>query len=160
MDLLLILLVVALGVAIIFGAVILVLRRLAGRAQETLRATTGDRPAVLQEHVNTLGRASRGKGQVRGNGTLGLFEDELVFVQWAPSRTDRISREAITKVDTPRAFLGKTYGRRLLAVTWRTPEGGEDRMAWVVKDLDEWLTALGEAPPPAGDQPDAGPSVR
>ena len=49
---------------------------------------------------------------------------------------------AVTVVETRRVWLGKTVGSKLLCVRWRTPEGGEDAMAWEVRDLDGWLAAV------------------
>jgi hypothetical protein len=51
----------------------------------------------------------------------------------------------VTTVETKRSWLGKWVGATLLVVRWRTPDGGEDAMAWHVRDLDGWLAALGAA---------------
>ena len=109
----------------------------------------GRRPE-RSETVLGLGVESRGPAQMRGNGSLALLEDELLFVQWVPRRVIRIPRASITAVETPRTFLGKTLGSRLLAVSWRTPEGGQDRIAWKVGDLDAWLAALSPLPADRG----------
>ena len=79
---------------------------------------------------------------MRGNGWLVLSPGELRFSQWVPRRETRIPLTAVTVVETRRAWLGKTVGSKLLCVRWRTPEGGEDAMAWEVRDLDGWLAAL------------------
>ena len=73
---------------------------------------------------------------MRGNGWLVLTDDELRFKQWIPAREDRIPLAAITEVSTPRVWLGKTVGRKLLCVRWRTPDGGDDAMAWEVRDVE------------------------
>jgi hypothetical protein len=70
-----------------------------------------------------------------------LTSDELRFRQWVPSRETRIPLAAITAVETPRWWLGKSVGSKLLVVRWSTP-AGEDAMAWNVRDLDGWLVAL------------------
>ena len=121
---------------------VLVLRRVAQRGTADLGELVQGRRPERSETVLGLGVESRGAAQVRGNGSLALLEDELLFVQWVPRRVTRIPRASITAVETPRAFLGKTMGSRLLAVSWRTPEGGQDRIAWKVRDLDAWLAAL------------------
>ena len=59
-----------------------------------------------------------------------------------PNRETRIPLGAVTEVKTERWWLGKSVGSKLLVVRWRTPEGGEDAMAWEVRGLDEWLAAL------------------
>jgi hypothetical protein len=94
------------------------------------------------ENVRGLGRESRGKGQVRGNGWLALTDDELRFKQWVPAREERIPLATVTAVETPRVWLGKTVGRKLLCVRWQTADGTADAMAWEVRDLDDWLVAL------------------
>jgi hypothetical protein len=48
-------------------------------------------------------------------------------------------------VTTPRSFLGKSYGRELLAIEWRTPTGTTDKLAVYASNLDAWLAALAEA---------------
>lgn len=115
--------------------------RRARRLQSEMEAELGD-SMTRRENVRGLGLQSRGKGQVRGNGWLVLTDDELRFKQWIPAREDRIPLAAITGVETPRVWLGKTVGRKLLCVRWRTPGGGDDAMAWEVRDLDGWLAAL------------------
>lgn len=125
-----------------FVALLLFLARFpVARRARRQKAELGD-SAQRRENAQGLGLESRGKGQVRGNGWLVLTGDELRFRQWVPSRETRIPLAAITEVDTPRWWLGKSVGSRLLVVRWRTPEGGEDAMAWNVRDLDGWLAAL------------------
>ena len=115
--------------------------RRARRLKAEMEAEVGD-DAERSENVQGLGLESRGKGQVRGNGWLVLTADELRFRQWVPDRETRIPRSAITAVETDRWWLGKSVGVKLLIVRWRTPEGGDDAMAWRVRDLDSWLAAL------------------
>lgn len=127
----------------------LFIRRTAARAETTLeQALAGRRPARA-ETVRGLGVESRGRAQVRGTGRLALVEDELVFVQWVPRRETRIPLGSIEAIETPRVFLGKTVGRRLLAVSWRTADGAPERAAWEVRDLDAWRAALSAAGAPA-----------
>lgn len=92
----------------------------------------------------TFGLESRGVLQGRGNGALVLTADELCWFRFVLESSDlRIPREDITKVDTVKAHLGKTYGRDLLRVTF-THNGKPDSMAWYVMDLGAWLSKLGE----------------
>jgi hypothetical protein len=93
----------------------------------------------------TFGLESRGVLQGRGNGALVLTANELCWLRFVPESSDlRIPRENITKVDTAKTHLGKTYGRDLLRVTF-TNNGKPDSMAWYVTDLGRWLSKLGEA---------------
>jgi hypothetical protein len=140
-------LVIAGSVVAFLLVVVLLIRRVASRADAVLEDTVRDRRALRVDTVRTLGLESLGPTQVRGTGKLALLEDELVFVQWAPRRVTRIPLGAIAEIETPRAFLGKTAGVRLLAVSWRTAEGAQERAAWEVGDLGGWQAALSSARP-------------
>ena len=92
--------------------------------------------------ANSFGVESAGPWQVRGNGSLALTEEELLFAQWVPNRTVRIPRSSILEVTTARSRLGKTMGRKLLKVVWTDERGERDSIALWVEDLDGWLLAL------------------
>ena len=107
-----------------------------------LEAELGD-AAKRTENVRGLGLQSRGKGQVRGNGWLVLTDDELRFKQWIPdARGPHPARDAVTEVETPRVVARQNGRAEAAFVRWRTPDGGEDAMAWEVRDVDAWLSAL------------------
>ena len=122
-------------------AVLVPLARRSKAAEAELEEELGD-SVSRSASVNTLGLESRGRGQIRGNGRLVLTPDELRFRQSVPQRETAIPREAVTSIGTERTWLGKWVGSKLLCVRWRTPEGGEDAMAWQLRDLDGWLAAL------------------
>lgn len=122
-------------------AVLLALSRRARSVGTELEEDLGDAVA-RSATVNSLGLESRGRGQVRGNGRLVLTPDELRFGQWVPRRETRIPLAAVTSVGTERTWLGKWVGSRLLCVRWLTAEGGEDAMAWQLRDLEGWLAAI------------------
>lgn len=96
---------------------------------------------LREDDANTFGVESAGKGQVRGNGTLALTADELLFAQWVPNRLLRIPRAAITEVTTGGSWLGKTISRPLLVVRW-TADTGADAIALWVQDLEGWNAVL------------------
>ena len=128
-------------IALVFAVVMVPVARRARRIGAEVEADLG--PGVRRKaNARGLGLESRGAAQVRGNGWLVLTDDELRFRMWVPDRETRIPLAAITDVGTERTWLGKFVGGRLLRVRWRTPEGGEDAMAWQVRDLDDWLAAL------------------
>ena len=137
--------------AIALGANLLVwiplglwIRRRAQRARAELAEEVGGRAVLRAGGARFYGRRSAGLGQIRGTGHLAVTSDEVVFVQWVPRRTLRVRRDDIEAIDTPRAFLVKTSGRRLLRIRWR--DGAEvDEVAWEVSELDEWLGVLGAA---------------
>ena len=128
-------------VALAFAVVLIPVRRRARTQRAAIERSLGD-SAKRIANAQGLGLESRGKGQVRGNGWLVLTDDELRFTQWAPRRETRVPLAAVTAVETPRWWLGKSVGSKLLCVRWRTPEGGEDAMAWNVRDLDGWLEQI------------------
>ena len=101
---------------------------------------------LREDDANTFGVESRTAVQVRGNGTLAVTADELLFAQWVPNRLERIPRAAITEVTTTKSWLGKTIGRPLLLVRW-TAGADADAIALSVKDLDGWIAEL-SAPRP------------
>jgi len=128
-------------VTLLLGLIMVPVSRRARRLRAQVEAELGD-SARRTANARGLGLESRGKGQVRGNGWLVLTDDELRFRQWVPNRETRIPLAAVTEVTTERWWLGKSVGSKLLVVRWRTPEAGEDAMAWEVRGVDEWLAAL------------------
>src|SRR5690349_16846302 len=58
--------------------------------------------------VSFFGQESHGATQGRGNGTLILTEDKLVFERWLPRRTYEIPLTSIRGFETPKSFLGKS----------------------------------------------------
>ncbi len=97
---------------------------------------------VLQDlRANSLGLTSRGKAQSRGNGALVLTAADLLFFQMVPKRDLAIPLATITEVKTVKVHLGKSYGRNLLYVGFDGPTG-PDSIAWFVRDLPAWLSAL------------------
>jgi len=132
---------VILLVVLFLAVIVIPIRRRARQVRAGVEEELGD-TAERSGTVLGLGLESRGPTQVRGNGQLVLTTDELHFRQWVPNRETRIPLAAVTAVETKRWWLGKSVGSRLLCVRWRTPEGGEDAMAWQVRDLDRWLADI------------------
>jgi len=91
--------------------------------------------------ANFFGIASRGMSQIRGNGSLFLTNRRLVFRLLVPKRWIEIPVKGIVRVENPRSFLGKSKGRKLLAVYFRR-DGQDDSAAWVVSDLADWTREL------------------
>jgi hypothetical protein len=135
-------------VALTFALVMIPISRRSKRVAAEMEAQVGE--GERAENVRGLGLESRGPKQVRGNGRLVLTSDELRFRMWVPDRETRIALASVTDVGTERTWLGKWVGRRLLRVRWRTPEGGEDAMAWEVRELDAWVGAVRNAAEEAG----------
>ncbi|MBN2157513.1 MAG: hypothetical protein JW776_15815 [Candidatus Lokiarchaeota archaeon] len=93
-------------------------------------------------NVNFFGQESKGLGQVRGNGSLILTDSELYFEMWWPNRSLRIPRQIITKIETPKWHLKKTKGTPLLKVYFINNQGKQDSAAWIVPDLQNWVSIL------------------
>ena len=138
-----ILVVVAVALAVVFGGMLLVLRRVASKKRDSAHRRYPD-ARHIDVGPNSFGQKSRGKAQVRGNGTLILTDSELIFEQWVPSREFRIPLRAIRSVETPKSFLGKTQGVPLLEVGYLNEAGEVDSMAWRVAELSEWMRKLDE----------------
>jgi hypothetical protein len=135
------------GLALLVLAPALLLRAMRRRGEARLAAAGME--AELSTVAQSLGVASAGRAQVRGNGHLALGPDRLLFAQWVPRREVSIPLAAIRSVDTTRSHLGKTIGSRLLRVTWERPDGAEDTIALHVRDLQTWLDALERGRPGA-----------
>jgi hypothetical protein len=114
------------------------------KARAQLAEIGAGRTALRQCQAQSFGIRSKGPAQLRGAGYLALYDDELVFVQAIAQNHVRAGRAAIVSVTTPRSFLGKTQGVKLLAIEWH--DGNvTDQIALRVPKLDEWLDALARA---------------
>ena len=142
-------------VACIVGAVVaiaLVSRQIMRRKHEAEKRArdrvAGEEIELVDDMANFFGVESSGAAQVRGNGCLVLAAKHLVFAMWVPRREIVIARDRITGIETPRSFLGKTKGVKLLQVSFRNDRDAEDSAAWIVRRLEQWRTALdGEKKP-------------
>lgn len=121
----------------------LLLRRLARRADEALQAELGTTPVLLKDRgANFFGVESKGMAQVRGNGVLVLTAADLRFRLWAPERTLTIELSRIRELTVVRSHLGRSKGMDLLKVSFENDAGESDSVAWLVRDLQAWLTQL------------------
>lgn len=130
-------------VAIMLGLAWFAIGRLrkAGRARIDEEVLRGRAPQLVDDAANFFGLTSVGAIQARGNGCLVLTDDELAFAQWMPQRMIHVRLADILSVEETRSHLGKSVGRKLLLVRWRS-ESGEDSAAWFVRDLEGWLASL------------------
>ncbi len=92
--------------------------------------------------ANFFGTKSAGMKQVRGNGILILTDSVVYFRMLVPRREVIIPLERINSIKTPRSFLGKSKGGKLLQLDYTNETGGEDAAAWMVSGLQEWLDKL------------------
>jgi uncharacterized membrane protein len=122
------------GFALLILALNIVFRRQASQLQEQFASQT---IITTVPGANSFGQQSKGLLQVRGNGTLLITGQEIVFQQLVPRNTLRIPLAQVTGVETTRMFLGKTRGRRLLKVDFVNEQGEPDAAAYAVRKVDE-----------------------
>lgn len=111
------------------------IRRLAAERERSVRERF-PQARLLLPNVHFFGQQSLGVTQARGNGTLALTDSELYFERWVPRKEYRIPLSAISSIETPTSFLGKTRFRPLLQVNFTNDNGQPDAMAWHLFDLD------------------------
>lgn len=118
------------------------LRSLVAAAHARLEVLRPGAPAIrVDDRANFFGLASRGAMQLRGNGVLALYADEIVFVQLVVDRVIRIPLDAVVVVREVGGFRGKSIARPLLEVTWGAANA-EDAAVWYVADLEGWRQAI------------------
>lgn len=140
----LLLLGLALFFAIIFGAAFALLGRMARRKEASARARY-PQARHIDRAASFFGQESRGAAQLRGNGTLILTDEELIFELWVPERAFHIPLHRIQSLESPSSFLGKSRGAPLLKVAYTNEQGAADAIAWQVPDLSGWMRRIDEA---------------
>lgn len=97
--------------------------------------------------ANFFGLASRGRGQLRGNGVLALTPNELWFSRFVKREDINIPLQSITSVELVESHLGKRIlGRALLYVEFQQ-EGKQDAIAWAVTSPTDWKLEIEQAAP-------------
>jgi hypothetical protein len=129
------------------------IRKLRNEAVNALREAVGGEKVFHVEDCNFFGRQSRGYAQVRGNGLLALTDRGIHFRMFLPRRYLFIPLEDVGSVSVAGSFLGKSRGRKILRVDFRTSGGGDDACGWLVPSPGWWVEALrslsaGKEPPP------------
>jgi hypothetical protein len=128
-------------------AILLIVFSLVARMGRRRTAETESRypnALLVVPGANFFGQESAGVGQVRGNGTLVLTSNVLIFEMWVPQRTVKIPLDRITSVDTVKSFLAKTRGVPLLRVSFQQENGLPDAAAWQVRDVEGVMAAIQE----------------
>jgi hypothetical protein len=121
--------------AVVFGATFLVLRQMRVRGEQEVRTRYPNAKLVIPSAV-FFGQQSKGVGQLRGNGTLAITDREVYFRKWVSPTEHIIPIARIEAIESPRAFLGKSYGRPLLKLNYRRDDGQPDSIAWYVPNLE------------------------
>jgi hypothetical protein len=141
---LLLLLVLGVFFAVVFGGVFVVLRQIA-RQKEASARTRYPTARQIDRAASFFGQESRGAAQLRGNGTLILTDSDLIFEMWVPNQEFRIPLQRIQALENPISFLGKSRLAPLLKVAYTNEQGKTDAMAWQVPDLSGWMRLINEA---------------
>jgi hypothetical protein len=138
------LLVLAVFFAVIFGSVFVVLRNTARQKEASARERYPN-ARQIDRAASFFGQESRGVTQMRGNGILILTDSDLIFEMWVPNTEFRIPLRSIQSLENPSSFLGKSRFTPLLKVIYTNEQGTTDAMAWQVPDLSGWMRRINEA---------------
>lgn len=144
MTTVIIILVVIVVIAVLASLVLNpILRKRGDTAIEDARAALGGRDQVTLIEPKTVGHGSEPDeaGGLRGQGVLALSDDTLVFVTWAPRKTFRLDRSAITGVTTS-APDARVMDKATIEVAFTSAEGPATT-SFRLPELARWLDALG-----------------
>lgn len=142
-DVLILLGVIGGALLLALGIVFVLLRAWIGKFRARVQARFPADAIVLAEwSANSFGVRSRGPAQGRGNGALVLSKQTLHFVMMATERELTIPLTSITAVSFVKSHLGKSVGRKLLAVDFSNEAGAPDRVALLVREPEAWQHAL------------------
>ena len=131
------------GALLLVTMMIIALRKLQKNAIEELSVSYPEHTRILTSPMaNLFGLESKGMKQVRGNGILLLTSSRLYYRMLLPKKEILIPLHNIDSVETPKSFLGKTKGMKLLKVNFRNDTGARDSAAWLVDRLEEWVETL------------------
>ena len=97
----------------------------------------------ISENANYFGLESKGVKQIRGNGVLILTKEMLYFEMWVKPKTIvKIPINSIEKIESVKSHLRKSRFQKLLKVIFMDEQGNPDSVAWLVRDLEEWIRFL------------------
>lgn len=114
--------------------------RLRKLENQMVRDLIGEEIVKQTKSANYMGQGSKGMLQIRGNGVLILTKSNLYFSMLLPEKRLIIPVSSIGSLSTPKSFLGKTKGQKLLRADF---DG--DSAAWLVEKPEQWKRAIKEA---------------
>ncbi len=108
------------GSLLLAAGLVFMLRKLLQTARAEVYAEYPEHVRILTSPMaNLFGVQSGGMKQIRGNGILLLTASQIYFRMLLPRRELLVPLRSVTSVETPKSFLGKTKGRKLLKVDFR-----------------------------------------
>ncbi len=97
----------------------------------------------VSESANYFGLESKGVKQIRGNGVLILTKEKLYFEMWVKPKTIvEIPIISIQKIESVKSHLRKSRFQKLLKIIFTNEQRNSDSVAWLVRDLDDWMQFL------------------
>ena len=97
----------------------------------------------VSESANYFGLESKGVKQIRGNGVLILTKEKLFFEMWVKPKTIvEIPINSIQKIESVKSHLRKSRFQKLLKVIFTNERRNLDSVAWLVRDLGDWMQFL------------------
>jgi hypothetical protein len=112
------------------------------RIHEILDRFENSEIILTSETANFFGQHSKGIRQIRGNGVLLFMNSLLFFEMWHPKKILEIPLTSIKHIEVTKSFLGKSRFRDLLKISFINLEGERDEAAWLVDDLENWVSTL------------------
>ena len=70
------------------------------------------------------------------------MNSSLFFEMWHAKKILEISLSSIRQIEVTRSFLGKSRFKDLLKISFINLEGERDEAAWLVEDLENWVSTL------------------
>ena len=135
----------AIGVLLVVGFVILILKmhKIRKGSRETLAKRYSSEDILCHDNFAEYFGMELYKGkQVRAKGVLVLAQSELYFLRLHPRMELCIPLKRIKRCVTPMMFLGKSINKPLLKVEFKDEDGALNAVAWHLRDLKTFETAL------------------
>ena len=121
----------------------MVVKLFKNRIKEILAKFQENDIVKVSESANYFGLESKGVKQIRGNGVLILTKEKLYYEMWVKPKTIiEISNDSIQKIESVKSHLKKSRFQNLLKVIFTNERGNDDSVAWLVRDLEEWIRLL------------------
>jgi hypothetical protein len=117
------------------------------RSGEVRQRLGGEAVVLIDGEAHCFGLESKDHSYLSTFGCLGMNRDELLYVQWSPKQEFELKRADITGVEVTREHRGKERDEDLLSITFRDADGGSDKVAWKLTDIDAWVSELAPTSP-------------